>query len=212
MASSILHYAAEMFLPTGAEKLCINLTGMAQNTQVLHNFFMKEHFLPLVQDWHILAYDMGRITSNEFISQCRGNGSIHFQTLNRRMLSYMLHEDSSIPKIIKEIIRTEADWGKSLFYQAQGKLAAGVMVEENGADDVSVHALYINPHLKNRAVLLSMLASAVDNAKVKPSMQVKVYFYVDDSRHMEVYRQLFGAPDEDYRVERYEKELIAGSR
>lgn len=110
--------------------------------------------------------------------------------------------------MIREIIRNEADWQKSLFYSVQGHLAAGVMVRNNGADELSIHALYLSSQLKNRSILLVMLAQTVEMMNQLRSAGAKVYFYVENQRQIEAYNVLFGAPAADYRVCRMEKTLM----
>ncbi len=205
-ATGLLFYAESVFRGKNLKNLCFNLSDRPEKMTEWNAFLSKLGYQPLDMNWHILEYDFTTIESSPGIRSCSGN-ELSFQSLDRRQISYMLHQDKSIPRVIREIIRNEADWQKSLFYSMQGHLAAGVMIRDNGVDDLSIHALYLSSQLKNRGILLVMLAKAVDMMKSARSQEARVYFYVEYQRQIEAYRTLFGNPRSDYLICRLEKTL-----
>ena len=205
-ASGLLFHAEQSFRERGLKQLCFNLSDVPERMDEWLRLLSQVGYQSVDMNWHILEYDFAVIANSPGIQNCGGSG-LSFQSLDRRQISYMLHEDKTIPRMIREIIRTEADWQKSLFYSIQGHLAAGVMIRDNGVDDLSIHALYLSSQLKNRGILLVMLAKAVDMMKASCNKEAKVYFYVEYQRQIEAYRSLFGEPGSDYRICRMEKEL-----
>ena len=206
LAEGLLAYAEDMFRKQGVKRMCFNLSDYPNRMTVWNSFLEGLGYTLLDMDWHILEYRFGNIAKSREIQRFQGQ-NIAFHTLDRRQISYMLHEDKTIPYMIREIIRYEADWQKSLFYSVHGHLAAGVLVRNNGADDLSIHALYLSSQLKNRSVLLIMLAQTVEMMEQLRGTDTKVYFYVENQRQIEAYRVLFGDPAEDFRVCRLEKPL-----
>ncbi len=204
--TGLLFYAESVFRKRGIRNLCFNLSDTPEKMNEWNAFLSKLGYQPLDMNWHILEYNFAAIESSPGIRSCSGN-ELSFQSLDRRQISYMLHQDKTIPRVIREIIRNEADWQKSLFYSMQGHLAAGVMIRDNGVDDLSIHALYLSSQLKNRGILLVMLARAVDMMKSARSTDARVYFYVEYQRQIEAYRTLFGDPRSDYLICRLEKSL-----
>lgn len=207
LSSGLLRYAEDMFKKQGVKQICFNLSDIANRMTIWNTFLTRNGYVLLDMNWHILEYHFESIEQSREIQRFRGQ-KLTFCSLNRRQITYMLHEDKSIPYMIRKIIRNEADWQKSLFYSVQGHLAAGVMVRNNGADELSIHALYLSSHLKNRSILLVMLAQTVEMMKQLRSAEAKVYFYVENQRQIEAYNVLFGTPAEDYQVCRMEKSLM----
>ena len=205
-ASGLVLYAEELFAQKGLRRMCFNLTAPGDKQEEWSKFLSELGYLPVDLDWQIFQYDFQSVEKNPNIVRFSGN-EFAFHSLDRRQISHMIHEDQSMPRKIKDVIRKEADWEKSLFYPVQGHLAAGVMIRDNGENDLSIHALYISSHLKNRSILLVMLARAVNTLKSAKSADAKVYFYVEQKRQAEAYEKLFGKPRESYLVRRLEKVL-----
>ncbi len=206
-ASMLLSYSEELFRKQGVRQMCFNLTALPENMEIWKQFLAGQGYQLLDINWHILEYNFDDVESCPAIRSCNGR-ELSFQSLDRRQISYMIHEDKSIPRVIREIIRTEADWQKSLFYSVLGHLAAGVMIRDNGVDDLSVHALYLSSHLKNRGILLVMLAKTIQVMREARSTDAKMYFYVEYQKQMQAYRKLFGEPKSDYQVCRLEKVIL----
>lgn len=206
-ASMLLSYSEEIFKKQGVRHMCFNLTALSENMDIWKQFLTGQGYRLLDMDWHILEYDFAAVENCPAIRNCSGT-ELSFQSLDRRQISYMIHEDKTIPRVIREIIRTEADCQKSLFYSVLGHLAAGVMIRDNGVDDLSVHALYLSTQLKNRGILLVMLARTIQVMREARSTDAKMYFYVEYQKQMQAYRKLFGVPKFDYQVCRLEKVLL----
>lgn len=205
-ATGLILYAEELFAEKGFRRMCFNLTADPETLDGWSRFLSELGYLPVDMDWQIFQYDLTAIEENPLVRRFTGREfSLH--TLDQRQISYMLHEDKHLPRKIKDIIRNEADWDKSLFYPVQGHLAAGVMIQDNGVDDLSIHALYISSHLKNRSILLVMLARAVGILGTTKNRRAKVYFYVERENQAEAYEKIFGKPGESYQVQRLEKAL-----
>ncbi len=205
-AAGLILYAEDLFMQKGLRRMCFNLTAQEETLDEWSRFLSELGYLSVDLDWQIFQYDLTAIEKNPLVERFTGR-EFSFHNLDRRQISYMIHEDKNLPGKIKDIIRTEADWDKSLFYPVQGHLAAGVIIRDNGEDDLSIHALYISSHLKNRSILLVMLARAVDILGSTKNYRAKVYFYVEKKNQAEAYEKLFGPPRESYQVRRLEKIL-----
>ena len=207
IASGLLFHSEDLFKTQGIRFLSFNLADVPEKIDEWSRFLSKVGYQVIDMNWHILEYDFSVIENCEAIQDCK-ESSFSFQSLDSRQISYMLHEDKSIPYMIREIIRNESDWQKSLFYTIQGHLAAGVMIRDDGNNELSVHALYLSSLLKNRGILLAMLAQAVQMMKSTHSKDTKMYFYVEYQKQIEAYQALFGQTKADYRICRLEKKLI----
>ncbi len=205
-ATGLIFYAEELFAEKGLRRMCFNLTAERKKIDDWSNFLSELGYLPVNMNWQIFQYDITSVEENSLVQRFTGR-EFTFHPLDRRQISYMIHEDKHLPGQIKDIIRNEADWDKSLFYPMQGHLAAGVMIQDNGVDDLSIHALYISSHLKNRSILLVMLARAVGILGTTKNRRAKVYFYVERENQAEAYEKIFGKPGESYQVQRLEKAL-----
>lgn len=205
-ATGLILYAEDLFMKKGLRRMCFNLSAKGGTLEEWGAFLSELGYLPVDLDWQIFQYDFSAIEANPQVRRFTGD-EFSFHNLDRRQIAFMINEDSTLPRKIKDIIRREADWDRSLFYPVQGHLAAGVMIRDNGEEDLSIHALYISSHLKNRSILLVMLARAVENLKTGKNYKAKVYFYIEKKDQAEAYEKLFGLPRESYRVRRFEKIL-----
>lgn len=207
-AAGLLAFAKELFLQAGVKLLSCNLAAKTELAESMYDFLVANGFSMQLSSWHILVYEYMRVAQSEKLKPFQTANTMNFINLGKRQLHYLLHEDASIPQMIREIIRQEADPAASLFYLVKRQLAASVIVDKGSDNAQTVRAMYLSTQTFNKAIILSMLAQTIKKAGMGDANTAKLYFCADNSQYMALYKNLFGEPFADYWVQRYELQLV----
>ena len=207
-AAGLLGFAKKLLFQAGVKLLSCNLAAKTELAESMYDFLIANGFSMQLSSWHILVYEYMHVAQSEKLKPFQAANTINFINLDKRQLHYLLHEDASIPQMIQEIIRQEADPAASLFYLVKRQLAASVIVDKGSDNAQTVRAMYLNTQTFNKAIILSMLAQTIKKADMGESNMAKMYFCADNSQYMALYKNLFGEPFADYWVQRYELRLV----
>lgn len=207
VAAGLLGFARELFAQAGVRRLSCSIAAKAELAESMYDFLIANGFSMQLSSWHILVYEYTRVEQSGKLKPFQAANTMRFVNLDKRQLHYLLHEDTSIPQMIRDIIRQEADPAVSLFYLIKGQLAASVLVAQETDNEQTVRAMYLSAQTLNKTIILSMLAQTIKKAAMREQSAAKMYFCADNSQYMALYKNLFGEPSVDYWVQRYELQL-----
>lgn len=207
-AAGLLGFARELLLQAGVRRLSCNIAAKAEVAESMYNFLIANGFSMQLSNWHILVYEYTRVAQSGKLKPFQTANTMKFVNLDKRQFHYLLHEDTSIPQMIRNIIRQEADPAVSLFYLIKGQLAASVIVNQETDNEQTVRAMYLSAQTLNKTIILNMLAQTIKRADMREQGTAKMYFCADNSQYMVLYKTLFGEPSVDYWVQRYELRLV----
>lgn len=176
---------------------------------VLSLFLKAAGFAPVILNWHILTYRPETLLRSDALGRIDSAAIDRMLTrLSKGEVSYLCRYDESLPPYIRSLLKHSANVENSIFYctgrSIQGCALVGP-VQENG---LSLLDIYLNSHVKQQVILLYMLAYLFGKEEDLMQRVRTVYLHVIDENCYRLYRKVFGAPERDYCVQRYERELV----
>ena len=205
-AAGLLEYAERMLSFAGITMLSCMLTGEIELVSELSEFLKAHSFVPRIVNWHMYCYSYEQVAAcPRLVSYKDSTYSFHPEKEEiRRIVSL----DTQIPLEIGYVIRKEADVDNSLFYVNNNQLMMAILMGTGQSKYHFVKAIYLNPFMKRKDIMMSMFAHMTQDMPVKDTQQDRICFYSNHDKYGQFCRKMFGEPQKDYWIQRYEKKLL----
>ena len=112
-----------------------------------------------------------------------------------------------MPAVIKSCMLSECDPEQSVFQINKNQIETAVLVRQDG-EEFQILELYLHPELERKQQVLQLLGEIF---KKLPQSVKQINLMVRNETAKALYDYLFGKPDRDYQIVRYEKELQGGT-
>lgn len=206
-AMGLLYYAEALFFRQGIRRFRCMLEGTREEILDASTVLELAEFDPLEQDWHVYSYDRKKLLESKPLQPFRNLPGKYFHHLDRAEIRYFSKEKKdNFSFRLKNGLFWNCDTEKSLFAVEKGQIVAAVLILQEDQKHLDVLNLYIFPEWKKKQQILVMLAQALEQL---PECVSHVNLAVDEERLRVLYEYMFGVPETDYWVQRYEKELSA---
>lgn len=204
-AAGLLEYGEKVLAFAGITTLSCTLTGEIELVNEISEFLKSHSFTPQIVNWHMYVYSCEQIENcARLIPYKDSTYDFHCEKEEvRRILS----QDTQLPLEVYYTIKKETDVDNSLFYVNKNQLMMAILMGTEQSQYHFIRGIYMNPHMTNKEAAFSMFAQMTKNMSVKDTKQDKICFYIDKGQYGRFCRSLFGEPQKDYWIQRYEKKL-----
>ncbi len=204
-AMGAIYYAQEKFKKHGIRRFICCPTGTEEELAEFLIFLQMAEFEPLVLDWHAYQYDLRNLEKIDELKSYMEESKEKSKKLSIEEVKFYLHlNNNSVPPIVRDYMLRDCDLKRSLFVVENKMIMGAVLVQKGDESETNIANLYINPHWKNKYMILGMLARIVTSI---PQEWTIFNVAIDNDNALNLYNYIFGQPMEDCLVQCYERLL-----
>ncbi len=206
-ALGLLNAAGEIFLQNGIEKIVCMPMGTREELTEFTHFLLLCEFEAVLLDGHISVYDKGQLADSKTMAPYLAKIQKAYTHLSDREMRYYARTmDKQLPARFRAELMGDCDAKKSIFITKQDKIEAGILIgsADEKQDRDTLLDVYLNPAWSHKQEIMFMLASVIKDLSDDSE---GVNITVDDENYRKLYTYIFGEPETDCWVQRYEKVL-----
>lgn len=200
-AAGLLEYGEEMLQYAGIRSFICSLTGEIEYVSEMSEFLRAHSYEPQIVNWHMYVYSCKQVASSPRLLSFKNN-TYYFQC-DKDTVRRILAQDTEIPLEIYQMIKRDTDVDKSLFYVNKNQLMMAILVGTEQSQYHFVKGIYLNPHMVQKEIAMSMFAQMAESMQVKDMEQGRICFYINKKQYGQFCKSLFGEPQKDYWIQRY---------
>ncbi len=206
-AMELLYEAERVLGACGVKKILCMLTGRRQEILDFTHFLLLAGFEPMILDRHIYTYDRGKLMESKTLEPFYTTGGKAFPHLDRGQMRYYAREQGDkLPRRFREELLGDCNTKKSIFAIEKGRLRGAILqgTPKKEKDRAQLLNVYVDPDWKQKQQILAMLVQVVEELGENTK---GIAIAIDDERVRKLLTYVLGQAQEDYWVQRYEKNI-----
>ena len=206
-AMELLYFARDTFRPLGFNRIICCPVGIEDDILDITIFLSLAGFEPADADMHMYRYSRSNLLGAKVMKPYFEFEGGNFAKLSRDEIRYYINSsDVRIPVRMRDNMLRNCNPQKSVFAIRENRIVGAVLlVDEANDNEISILNLYIDPSWSKKQNILAMLAQAI---KAAPPTVEYINFAIENDNIMDLYRYVFGEPDEDDMIQCYQWRLI----
>lgn len=206
-ALGLLEAAGRIFLRNKIERIVCVPIGSREQILDFTQFLMLCDFEPLMLDGHIYTYSKQQLMDSTTLKPYLEKSTKNYTHLTQGEMRYYARTmDKELPAAFYSGLLNDCDPEKSIFVIHNNSIYGAVLLSRNETDKKRDELLniYINPKWEHFREIICMLAQVI---KEMPADREGIDIVMNHDRMRQLFDYVFGEPQIDCWVQRYEKDL-----
>lgn len=207
LAHALLDYCFQLFAENGIRSVTCKRIGTIQELSCDYDFLVKEHFLPLQFQGHLLHYYVQDMKTSRLAEQV--------MTKKEQLLQVeqLAQDDWKLKKFINSGAEPAGRYGDmkySRFYVKDGEIAGAVFAERIDERTLCICGCYAAPVENPPYVWASLLAAVVEMAYTELPEDGQMILQIFDEKLYGMLCRLIGQGEENLLIQEYVRRVYIG--